>query len=338
MWHSPDAGKSWVRHRAPVSAEQPHPGPDRRPGRASRPPRGRRHRRVQRATTEGALPGRAPARRAPSPTVWSLAVDQRRSADALRRDAAGRHVSLTRRRRALGAPRAGATATDVQASGRRSSPRVLVDPDGLAHGVGRRGDRRRLPQRRRRRHLDPRRTAASPTSTCTTWPSRGSRPQRVLVSTNGEVFWSDDRGETWTPIGVKTRSGRCPTRAAWRSSPTTRASSSRGAARPPPVRPAASCARPTAASPLAEACRYPSGQTPCCGGWRRIRPTPPQRRGAGRSSARSTSREDGRRVLAEDPARVRRDPLRRVASGLSLHSIQVRGMGPTTATPAEEKT
>ncbi len=32
-----------------------------------------------------------------------------------------------------------------------------------------------------------------------------TRPARVLVSTNGEVFWSADRGESWTPIGVKTR-------------------------------------------------------------------------------------------------------------------------------------
>jgi len=30
-------------------------------------------------------------------------------------------------------------------------------------------------------------------------------PPTVFVSTNGEVFWSADRGETWTPIGVKTR-------------------------------------------------------------------------------------------------------------------------------------
>ena len=29
-------------------------------------------------------------------------------------------------------------------------------------------------------------------------------PPRVYTSTNGELFWSDDRGETWTPIGVKT--------------------------------------------------------------------------------------------------------------------------------------
>jgi photosystem II stability/assembly factor-like uncharacterized protein len=32
-----------------------------------------------------------------------------------------------------------------------------------------------------------------------------STPPRVYTSTNGELFWSDDRGETWTPIGVKTR-------------------------------------------------------------------------------------------------------------------------------------
>src|SRR5262249_6965732 len=28
-------------------------------------------------------------------------------------------------------------------------------------------------------------------------------PPRVLVSTNAEVFWSADRGERWTPVGVK---------------------------------------------------------------------------------------------------------------------------------------
>ena len=32
-----------------------------------------------------------------------------------------------------------------------------------------------------------------------------SNPPRAYVSTNGELFWSDDRGETWTPIGVKSR-------------------------------------------------------------------------------------------------------------------------------------
>jgi len=30
-------------------------------------------------------------------------------------------------------------------------------------------------------------------------------PPRAYVATNGELFWSDDRGEKWTPIGVKTR-------------------------------------------------------------------------------------------------------------------------------------
>src|SRR5207245_1461143 len=28
-------------------------------------------------------------------------------------------------------------------------------------------------------------------------------PPRAYVATNGELFWSDDRGEKWTPIGVK---------------------------------------------------------------------------------------------------------------------------------------
>jgi photosystem II stability/assembly factor-like uncharacterized protein len=32
-----------------------------------------------------------------------------------------------------------------------------------------------------------------------------SGPPRAFVSTNGEVFWSADRGETWTPIGVKAK-------------------------------------------------------------------------------------------------------------------------------------
>src|SRR5262249_46079563 len=28
---------------------------------------------------------------------------------------------------------------------------------------------------------------------------------RVFTSRNGELFWSDDRGETWTPIGVRAK-------------------------------------------------------------------------------------------------------------------------------------
>ncbi len=32
-----------------------------------------------------------------------------------------------------------------------------------------------------------------------------SSPPRAYVATNGELFWSDDRGEKWTPIGVKSR-------------------------------------------------------------------------------------------------------------------------------------
>ena len=32
-----------------------------------------------------------------------------------------------------------------------------------------------------------------------------SSPTRVFVSTNGELFWSDDRGEAWTPVGVRAK-------------------------------------------------------------------------------------------------------------------------------------
>jgi photosystem II stability/assembly factor-like uncharacterized protein len=32
-----------------------------------------------------------------------------------------------------------------------------------------------------------------------------SRPSRVFTSTNGELFWSDDQGEVWTPIGVRAK-------------------------------------------------------------------------------------------------------------------------------------
>jgi photosystem II stability/assembly factor-like uncharacterized protein len=199
VWHSPDAGKSWVRHRKPfplnsrIQALAVVPGEPRgllaagdtgvfrsRDGGAS----------WTRVGTAGDLP-----------TVWSMAVDpgDPKTIFAGTRPAAvyrSRDGGVTWKR--LDAP----VATECSI-GQAFVTRVLVDPADRTVWAGveidgvfrsRDGGDTWAKVVNGLHDLDVHDMALAP-----------SIPPRVYASTNGEVFWSDDRGETWTPIDVKTR-------------------------------------------------------------------------------------------------------------------------------------
>jgi photosystem II stability/assembly factor-like uncharacterized protein len=200
VWHSPDAGKSWVRHRAPFPLNS----------------------RVQALAVVPGTPGGLLAAGdtglfgsddggaswarigAPGdlPTIWSLAVDPvdprtlfagTRPAGLYRSRDGGRHWD----RLDLGA----ATTCSI---GTAFVTRVLVDPGDRRtvwvgveiDGVYRSQDGGDTWARvvNGLSDLDVHDMAIAPTT-----------PARVLASTNGEVFESSDRGETWTPIGVKAK-------------------------------------------------------------------------------------------------------------------------------------
>ncbi len=199
VWHSPDAGKSWVRHRKPfplnsrIQALAVLPGEPRgvlaagdtgvfasHDGGAS----------WERLTAAGAVP-----------TIWSLAVDPAdpRTVFAGTRPAAvhrSRDGGRTWERLPL------ETVTECSI-GQPFVTRVLVDPDAPRtvwagveiDGVYRSPDGGDTWKRvvNGLTDMDVHDMALAP-----------GLPSRVLVSTNGEVFWSTDRGDSWTPIGVRT--------------------------------------------------------------------------------------------------------------------------------------
>lgn len=200
VWHSPDAGKSWVRHRAPFPLNSRIQALAVLPGE----PRG-----VLAAGDTGLFgshDGGASWARIGSqgdlPTIWSLAVDPH---DPHTIFAGTRPAGVYRSRdgglRWEPLPVGAATRCSI---GTASVTRVLVDPaDRRAiwagveiDGVYRSLDGGDTWQRvvNGLSDLDVHDMAIAQ-----------SRPSRVYVSTNGEVFWSDDQGETWAPIGVKTK-------------------------------------------------------------------------------------------------------------------------------------
>src|SRR5262245_57362461 len=200
VWHSPDAGKSWVRHRKPLP----------------------RNSRIQALAVVPGEPGGLMAAgdtglfashdggaswervgaAGDLPTVWTLAVDP---TDPKTVFAGTRPTGVYRSRdggrswKRLDVPAAAECSI-----GQAFITRVLVDQDDpriVWAGVEIDGVFRSL-------------------DGGDTWTKlvRGlhdpdvhdmalarSNPPRAYVSTNGELFWSDDRGETWTPIGVKSR-------------------------------------------------------------------------------------------------------------------------------------
>jgi photosystem II stability/assembly factor-like uncharacterized protein len=200
VWHSPDAGKAWVRHRKPFPLNSRIQALVVLPGEP--------HGLLAAGDTGlfGSHDGGASWARigAPGdlPTIWSLAVDP---ADPLTLFAGTRPAGIYRSRDGgqrweqldLGA------ATEC-AIGKSLVTRVLVDPDDRRtvwagveiDGVYRSRDGGDTWTRvvRGLTDLDVHDLTIARTS-----------PARVLVSTNGEVFWSADGGDTWTPIGVKAK-------------------------------------------------------------------------------------------------------------------------------------
>ena len=199
VWHSPDAGKSWLRHRKPfplnsrIQALAVIPGEPR--GLLAAGDTG-----VFR-TRDGAASWARLGAAGDLPTVWSLAVDPRdpRTVFAGTRPAAiyrSRDGGETWKR--LDAP----VATECSI-GQAFVTRVLVDPvDGTVWAgveidgvfLSRDGGDAWTKVVNGLHDLDVHDMALA-----------ASDPPRVYASTNGEVFWSDDRGKQWTPIGVKTR-------------------------------------------------------------------------------------------------------------------------------------
>ena len=199
VWHSPDAGKSWLRHRKPfplnsrIQALAVIPGEPR--GLLAAGDTG-----VFRTRDGGASWARLGAA-GDLPTVWSLAVDP---VDPQTVFAGTRPAAIYRSRdggatwKRLDAP----VATECSI-GQAFVTRVLVDPADRTVWAGveidgvfrsRDGGDTWTKVVNGLHDLDVHDMALA-----------ASSPPRVYASTNGEVFWSDDRGEAWTPIGVKTR-------------------------------------------------------------------------------------------------------------------------------------
>lgn len=200
VWHSPDAGKSWTRHRKPFPLNSRIQSLAVLPGE----PRG-----IAAAGDTGVFAshdgGASWARigtQGDLPTVWSLAVDP---ADPQTLFAGTRPAAVYRSRdggekwERLDVP----AATECSI-GRTLTTRVLVDPrDSRAVWVGVEIDGVY-------RSLDGGDTWTRVVSGITDLDVHDltiapANPTRVIVSTNGEVFWSDDRGESWTPIGIRAK-------------------------------------------------------------------------------------------------------------------------------------
>ena len=200
VWHSGDAGKSWTRHRKPFPLNSRIQSLAVLPGEA-RGVLAAGDTGLFRSADGGASWARIGAQ-GDVPTIWSLAVDPR---DPKTLFAGTRPVGVYRshdggrRWQRLDVP----AATEC-AIGTPFVTRVVVDPhdsrtiwagveiDGVFRSVD--GGETWTKTVDGLADLDVHDMAIAP-----------GAPSRVLVSTNGEVFWSDDRGDTWTPVGVKTK-------------------------------------------------------------------------------------------------------------------------------------
>jgi photosystem II stability/assembly factor-like uncharacterized protein len=200
VWHSPDAGKSWVRHRSPfplnsrIQALAVHPtepqtifaGGD--TGLFVSHSGGAKWERVG---AQGDLP-----------TIWSLAIDP---ADPRILFAGTRPAGVYRTRD--GGQRWERLSVDIASECSIGTPfvtGVMVDPAdhrAIWAGVEIDGVFRSLDGGETWTHVekglyDPDIHAMAIAAT---------RPQRVYASTAREMFASVDMGETWTPLGVKAK-------------------------------------------------------------------------------------------------------------------------------------
>ena len=198
VWHSPDSGRSWTRQRRPfplnsrVQALVAHPT-DQRTVLAAGDTGVFRSRdggaRWERLGEPGALP-----------TVWSLAIDP---VDPETLFAGTRPAALYRSQD--GGAHWKRLTVDVATECSIGTPFVtglLVDPDdhrivwaGVEiDGIFRSEDGGDTWTRASNGLHDPDVHALAIARTT---------PKRIVASTNGEVFWSADMGETWTPAGIK---------------------------------------------------------------------------------------------------------------------------------------
>lgn len=198
VWHSPDAGKSWTRHRKPfplntrIQALVAHPTDARGIYAAGDTGVFRSH--------DGGAHWERVGRQGDLPTVWSLAIDP---VDPRILFAGTRPAGVFRSRDA------GATweqlKLDIAAECSIGTPfvtSVLVDPDdhrvvfvGVEiDGVFRSLDGGESWARVKNGLFDPDVHAMA--------IARGT-PKRVFTSTNGEMFSSVDMGETWSAIGIR---------------------------------------------------------------------------------------------------------------------------------------
>ena len=198
VWHSPDAGKSWTRHRRPfplntrIQALVAHPTEAQTVLAAGDTG-------VFRSRDGGAHWERV-GRQGDLPTVWSLAIDPVDPNVLF----AGTRPSGVYRSRDGGVqwePLKIDAATECSI-GTAFVTSVMVDPDdhhvvwvGVEiDGVYRSNDGGDSWTHVEGGLYDPDVHAMAIART---------NPKRVLVSTNGEMFWSADAGASWTAIGVK---------------------------------------------------------------------------------------------------------------------------------------
>jgi photosystem II stability/assembly factor-like uncharacterized protein len=200
VWHSPDAGKSWVRHRSPfplnsriqalvVHPTEPHSvlaGGD--TGLFASDNGGAKWERIG---SQGNVP-----------TIWSLAVDP---IDPRILFAGTRPAGVYRSRD--GGQRWEQLSVDIARECSIGTPfvtSVMVDPDDhhiIWAGVEIDGVFRSLDGGETWTHLE--KGLYDPDIHGMT--IAGTRPKRVFASTARELFASVDMGETWEPLGVKAK-------------------------------------------------------------------------------------------------------------------------------------
>ena len=262
VWHSSDAGKSWMRHRAPfplnsrIQALVAHPteahtafaGGDTglfvsHDGGAQ----------WERTSANGALP-----------TIWSLTIDP---VDPDILFAGTRPAGVYRSRD--GGRQWEKLAVDIARECSIGTPfvtSVIVDPDDhriVWAGVEIDGVFRSLDGGDTWAHLE--RGLYDPDIHAVVIAA--TQPKRVYASTAREMFVSDNLGETWQALGIKQK---------W-PLPYARgmilACCSPGVERPRRVK-RATCSAPQTSGRPGRSCHFPPSPMPPCGAWPRIRRTP----------------------------------------------------------------